>query len=235
MDDQALQKDEMQEIIEEFIAESSELMDNVIQDVVSIEKVEDEETINGIFRAVHTIKGTSSFLGFNALSELAHKAEDVLGQVRKGELSIDQETADVLLESFDIIKLMIDNIREHGGEREDSTAVIEKLKGLMSGAKKQEPEVEKKKLGEILVEEKILTKTELDDVLEKQKQEKDKKLGELVVEEKLATEAQVKSGLTKQKTASKEEQSIRIDVKKLDELMNLVGELVLGKNRLILV
>lgn len=234
MDDQSLQKDEMQEIIEEFIAESSELMDNVIQDVVSIEQTGDEETINGIFRAVHTIKGTSSFLGFNALSELAHKGEDVLGLVRKGELSIDQETADVLLEAFDMIKLMIDNIRQHGSEREDSTTVVEKLKALMGAGKKQEPEGEKKKLGEILVEESILTRTELDGVLEKQKAEKDKKLGEILVEEKLVTESQVKSVLTKQKTA-KEEQSIRIDVKKLDELMNLVGELVLGKNRLILV
>ena len=74
MDDQALQRDEMQEIIEEFIAESSELMDHVIQDIVTIEQSQDEEMINGIFRAVHTIKGTSSFLGFNTLSELAHKA-----------------------------------------------------------------------------------------------------------------------------------------------------------------
>ena len=111
MDDQALQRDEMQEIIEEFIAESSELMDNVIQDIVTIEQSQDEEIINGIFRAVHTIKGTSSFLGFNSLSELAHKAEDVLGSVRKGEMTIDQETADILLESFDLIKTIIDDIR----------------------------------------------------------------------------------------------------------------------------
>ena len=67
MDDQALQRDEMQEIIDEFIVESSELMDHVIQDIVTIEQSQDEEMINGIFRAVHTIKGTSSFLGFNTL------------------------------------------------------------------------------------------------------------------------------------------------------------------------
>ena len=237
MDDQTLQKDEMREIIDEFIAESSELMDNVIQDIVSIEQTEDEEMINGIFRAVHTIKGTSSFLGFNVLSELAHKAEDVLGQVRKGELTIEQHIANVLLEAFDLIKLMIDDIREHGNERHDPAEVLKKLKDIMDGWKKEAgaPGTEKKKLGEILVEEKILTKNELDDVLEKQKKDKDKRLGELIVEEKLATEAQVKSVLTKQKNPGKEEQSIRIDVKKLDELMNLVGELVLGKNRLILV
>jgi two-component system chemotaxis sensor kinase CheA len=237
MDDQALQRDEMQEIIDEFIAESGELMDNVIQDVVTIEQSQDEETINGIFRAVHTIKGTSSFLGFNVLSELTHKAEDVLGLVRKGELTTDHETADVLLETFDLIKLIINDIRLHGTEKQDITPVLEKLKGLMEGEKNKAkvPVEEQKKLGEILLEEKILTKSELDDVLKKQKREKDKKIGEIVVEEKFATEGQMKNILIQQKTANKEEQSVRIDVKKLDELMNLVGELVLGKNRLILV
>ncbi len=236
MDDQALQRDEMQEIIDEFVAESGELMDNVIQDIVTIEKNQDEEMINGIFRAVHTIKGTSSFLGFNTLSELAHKAEDVLGLMRKGEMKTDQETADILLEAFDLIKMMIDDIRSQGSENQDTSSVIEKLKGLMENQKKADAPVDgTKKIGEILIEENILTKNELDDVLKKQKKEKDKKIGEIVIEEKLATEDQMKKILNKQKTVTKEEQSIRIDVKKLDELMNLVGELVLGKNRLILV
>ncbi len=235
--DEALQRDEMQEIIDEFIAESSELMDNVIRDVITIEQNPDEEMINSIFRAVHTIKGTSSFLGFNLLSNLAHKAEDVLGLVRKGELKTDQESADVLLETFDLIKMIINDIRSDGTEKHDISAVLEKLKFLMEDNKNKEKKSpgEPKKLGEILLEENILTKSELDDVLQKQKKEKDKKIGEIIVEEKLATEGQMKKILSQQKSVSKEEQSVRIDVKKLDELMNLVGELVLGKNRLILV
>jgi len=237
MDDQALQRDEMQEIIDEFIVESSELMDNVIQDIVVIEKNQDEEVVNSIFRAVHTIKGTSSFLGFNALSQLAHKAEDVLGVIRKGEMATDQTVADILLESFDLIKAMIDDIREQGSENQDASSVIAKLAGLLDPAKKaaQSESEEKKKIGELLVEENIITKSELDDALKKQETEKDKKVGEIIVEEKYATETQVNKILVKQKAPKQEEQSIRIDVKKLDDLMNLVGELVLGKNRLILV
>ena len=237
MDDQALQRDEMQEIIDEFIAESSELMDNVIQDIVVIEQSQDEEIVNSIFRAVHTIKGTSSFLGFNALSQLAHKAEDVLGVIRKGEMATDQTVADILLESFDLMKLMIEDIREQGSENQDASAIIVKLTDLLDPAKKgagPQPE-EAKKIGEILVEENIITKSELDDVLKKQETEKDKKVGEIAVEEKYITETQLNKALVKQKAPKMEEQSIRIDVKKLDELMNLVGELVLGKNRLILV
>lgn len=237
MDDQALQRDEMQEIIDEFIVESSELMDNVIQDIVVIEQSQDEEVVNSIFRAVHTIKGTSSFLGFNALSQLAHKAEDVLGVIRKGEMATDQTVADILLESFDLMKLMIEDIRDQGSENQDASAVIVKLTDLLDPAKKgAEPQPEEtKKIGEILVEEKIITESELEDVLKKQETEKDKKVGEIAVEEKYITETQLNKALVKQKAPKTEEQSIRIDVKKLDELMNLVGELVLGKNRLILV
>lgn len=236
MDDQALQHDEMREIIEEFIAESSELMDNVIQDIVVIERNQDEEIVNSIFRAVHTIKGTSSFLGFNALSQLAHKAEDVLGIVRKGEMAIDQGVADILLESFDLMKVMIEDIRDNGSENHDGLSVIVKLTDLLSPSRQNPRQpVKEKKIGEMLIEEEIITKSELDKVLKKQEVEKDKKVGEIILEEKLVTEAQLDKVLVKQKAQKTEEQSIRIDVKKLDELMNLVGELVLGKNRLILV
>jgi two-component system, chemotaxis family, sensor kinase CheA len=228
MEGQPIENDEMQEIINDFVIESSELVENVIQDIVAIEENPDEEVVNGIFRAVHTVKGTSSFLGFGILSTLAHKAEDLLGMIRKGEIKIDKEIADTLLEALDSIKSMIDDIRTKGTDDRDTASIVEKLERLAK--------VEKKKLGEILVEEKVLSESELNKVLEKQKTEKDKKLGEIVVEEKLITEGQLNNILTKQKVPKdRDDQTVRIDVKKLDELMNLVGELVLGKNRLMMV
>jgi two-component system, chemotaxis family, sensor kinase CheA len=121
MDESTSQNDEMREIIDDFIAESIELIEKVVQDIVEIEKNPDDEIINGIFRAVHTIKGTSSFLGFNTLSNLSHKAEDVLGRIRKKEMVPDGDIADTLLESLDLMKLMIEDIREKGSEdRRDS-------------------------------------------------------------------------------------------------------------------
>jgi len=226
MADQSLENDEMREIINDFIVESSELIENVIQDIVTIEENHDEEVVNGIFRAVHTVKGTSSFLGFNALAGLAHKGEDLLGMVRKGEIKINKEIADILLEALDLMRSMMESIKDKGVDEGDASSVIKELERLSK--------VETKKLGEILVEEKVLTKVELEAVLEKQKVEQDKKLGEMVVEEKLITEGQLNNILTKQKV-HRDDQTVRIDVKKLDELMNLVGELVLGKNRLIMV
>ncbi|HOP85405.1 MAG TPA: chemotaxis protein CheA [Syntrophorhabdaceae bacterium] len=222
MSNQSLEHEEMKEIIDEFIVESSELIENATQDIVSMEAEQDDEIINSIFRAVHTIKGTSSFLGFSVLSNLAHKAEDLLGLVRKKELDMSKEIADALLESMDTMKLLIEDIKTDYTEKQETEQLIHKLEMLANP--------DRKPLGEILVEEKIIIKKELDEVLEKQKQE-NKKIGEIVLEEKLITDKQLENLLNKQKT-KKEDQTIRIDVKKLDEMMNLVGELVLGKNRL---
>jgi two-component system chemotaxis sensor kinase CheA len=228
MEDQVSDKDEMKEIIDEFIVEAGELAEKAIQDIITIENTSDEETVNSIFRAVHTMKGTSSFLGFNTLSTLAHRAEDILGMVRKGNMKPDHEVADVLLESLDLMKTLLEEIKEGGAERSDTAATIEKLEALAKP--------DRKKLGEILVEASVISGDELHEALKKQEEGPDKKLGEMLVEEKVITEGQLKGFLDKQKTQTqhKEESTIRIEVKKLDELMNLAGELVLGKNRLIL-
>jgi len=226
MDEKTSQNDEMKEIIDDFIVESNELIEKVVQDIVEIEKNPEDEIVNGIFRAVHTIKGTSSFLGFNILSNLSHKAEDVLGRIRKKEMEPDAEIADALLEALDLMKLMIEDIREKGAEDRDVSHTLKKLEILNKADSR-------KKLGEILVDEGVISNKECEELLEKQKSEGNKKLGEIAVEEKLITEKQLSNVLAKQQ-AHKEEQTIRIDVRKLDELMNLVGELVLGKNRLIL-
>jgi len=225
MSDQVSDRDEMKEIVDEFIVEAYDLAEKAIQDIIAIENNPDGEIINSIFRAVHTVKGTSSFLGFGTLSTLAHRSEDILGMVRKGNLKPDHEVADVLLEALDLIKTLLDDIKESGAEASDTSAIISKLEDLAKP--------DRKKLGEILVEEKILSTNELTDALKKQEGQQGKKLGEILVEEKVITDGQLKDLLSKQKT-HKEEQTIRIEVKKLDELMNLAGELVLGKNRLIL-
>ena len=229
MEDQVSDKDEMKEIVDEFIVEAGELAEKAIQDIITIENNPDEETVNSIFRAVHTMKGTSSFLGFLTLSTLAHRAEDILGMVRKGNMKPDHEVADVLLESLDLMKTLLEEIKEGGAERSDTAGTIEKLEALAKP--------DRKKLGEILVEESVLSGDELHEALKKQEgEEPEKKLGEMLVEDKVITEGQLKGFLDKQKTTQthKEESTIRIEVKKLDELMNLAGELVLGKNRLIL-
>lgn len=224
--EEALKKEELQEIISDFVFESKELIENAINATLKIENNPDEELINGIFRSIHTLKGTSSFLGFERLSNLAHKTEDLLGKLKKKEIFPGPEIVNCLLEAMDHIKGMIELVAEKGNDDRDVDEIIEKIEIAIS--QKDEP---KKKLGEILIEEGVLTPEELTFMLEKQKREPQKRLGEIILEENLATEKQLTEFLTRQKKG--EEKYVRIDVKKLDQLMDLVGELTLGKNRLI--
>jgi two-component system chemotaxis sensor kinase CheA len=243
MSDDVSEKDEMKEIIDEFIVEAFELAENATQDMIRIEENADEEAINSIFRAVHTIKGTSSFLGFGTLSTLAHRSEDILGMVRKGNLKPDHNVTDVLLESLDLIKTLLDDIKDNGAEVAGINATVEKLEALAKAESEPEAAVQapapaKKKGGKkpAGAKAKAVPKPETST-----KEEKAPAAEETQSQQKPAIPAVAETpssddqaGKDAKQKAHKEEQTIRIEVKKLDELMNLAGELVLGKNRLIL-
>ncbi len=76
---------DMKEIVESFAVESSEILEQLDSDLVQLEsKPEDDELLNKIFRAFHTIKGTSGFLGLEKLTAVTHRCEDILNKLRKG-------------------------------------------------------------------------------------------------------------------------------------------------------
>ncbi|MCK4857692.1 MAG: Hpt domain-containing protein, partial [candidate division Zixibacteria bacterium] len=78
--------EDMQEIIDEFMIEADEIITKFDADMVTLEhNVDDLDLLNEIFRSAHTVKGTSGFLGFDKITELTHKMEDVLNKLRKGE------------------------------------------------------------------------------------------------------------------------------------------------------
>jgi chemotaxis protein histidine kinase CheA len=73
-------------LVQDFLVECEELLQGMDQDMVALESSpQDADLLNRIFRAMHTIKGTSSFLGFEPIVRLSHHAEDVLNSVRRGE------------------------------------------------------------------------------------------------------------------------------------------------------
>ncbi|HRP02188.1 MAG TPA: chemotaxis protein CheA [Candidatus Kapabacteria bacterium] len=103
---------EMQEIFEGFLIETSELLDNISQDLMILENDPyDLELLNRIFRSFHTIKGTSSFMGFDSIAGITHHAEDILNKLRKSELSVNQPIIDVLLEVYDWIVSLLEEIK----------------------------------------------------------------------------------------------------------------------------
>lgn len=125
---------EMDEIVREFLVESYENLDQLEQDMVSLESEPgSKELLSSIFRTIHTIKGTSGFLAFNKLEKLAHRGENLLSELRDGVREMDQETADVLLAMVDRIRAIMASVEETGQEGDvdiDSIiAQIEKIQG----------------------------------------------------------------------------------------------------------
>ena len=107
----------MEDIIQEFVAETSESLDQLDADLVELEKnPKDSELIANIFRVLHTIKGTSGFLGLDRLGKVAHKGEDVLGLLRDEVLEVTPEYITLILASLDTIKEIIEEIEKTGSE-----------------------------------------------------------------------------------------------------------------------
>lgn len=265
--------DDMQEILEDFLVEAFELIEQIDHDLVELESnPEDLELLNRIFRVAHTVKGSSSFLNFDVLTKLTHHMEDVLNKARHGELKITPDIMDVVLESVDMMKALLRSIRERGNDVDAGVSISdicdrltainegkdissskpkeevkEELKdepkedGKEPSAMDQEPEVDVNSLSEAEVEaeiERLLKVRKAEDQArkEKQKQNEQPEAPAPKVEapaHKGSKPQQKESNTPAQSSASAVEQTIRVEVKRLDNLMNLIGELVLGKNRLL--
>ena len=279
--------DDMQEILEDFLVEASELTEQLDEDLVQLESnPEDKELLNKIFRVAHTVKGSGSFLNLDTLTHLTHHMEDVLNKARHGELYIDADIMDVVFESIDLMKGLLEQIRDTGSDQGgiDVADCVQRLKGVLgegddSGADAKSSEaksssdegsqqqnldpvakkIEEETAGinpEEMSEEEV--EAEIERLLQV-RQEEDKKRREAKKnadsspEPKKESEPEPKQQEKKppspprkaaakpssddnkpqpKKKAATVEQTIRVDVSRLDHLMNLIGELVLGKNRL---
>jgi two-component system, chemotaxis family, sensor kinase CheA len=220
-------------LVQDFLVESGELLQQMDQDMVALEAAPgDADLLNRIFRAMHTIKGTSGFLGFDSIARLSHRAEDVLNAVRHGEVQLNRRCMDALLAARDQLGRMLDDIREGGLKQYNLEALLAELQE----AHKPGDPTPAPPLGELLVKRDVITQDELNKLLSEQSASGEPhRLGELVVKKGLASVVQVEDALARQKAIAEasSSQSMRVDARKLDELINLIGELVLERNRLV--
>jgi two-component system, chemotaxis family, sensor kinase CheA len=128
---------EMQEALKEFVIESHENLDQLDTDLVGLEKsAAPTEALGRIFRTLHTIKGSCSFLGFPHLETTAHAGENLLGKLRDGKTELTPEVTAALLRVVDAIRKMLASIEHegHDGQSEDRV-LIDELNRLASGTK----------------------------------------------------------------------------------------------------
>ncbi len=106
-------------IVQDFLVESYENLDRLDRDLVGLEKnPQDQEALAGIFRTIHTIKGTCGFLGFNKLEKVAHVGENLLTRLRDGQLSLNPEITTALLGMVDAVRQMLKEIQLSGQDGE---------------------------------------------------------------------------------------------------------------------
>ncbi len=225
------------EILNGFVMESLENLETVEVSLIDLEQnPSDIDCINAIFRSFHTIKGVSGFLNLNRINLLAHRAENLLDKARSGEIAIEAAIVDCILESVDVLKKLIQGV-QHGLENNvpldielDITPLINKIDEIEEAS----DNVRGKPIGEILIQKKVITPEELAKGLERQKQEPGKKIGQILIEEKSIESKTVVSALRDQKMGGMRhvDLQVKVDTKKLDNLVDLTGELVIAQSML---
>lgn len=201
-------------LVLDFVAEANEHIESAEAGLLELEtKPGDNEVLNQIFRAFHTIKGMAGFLNLEEIGSLAHSAENLLDGARKGELVLAGANGDVVFESIDMLKKMIAGLK---GSVEAGKPVTGR-KGLPDLLAKLKASVEGQSPGAFLGS--------------PEGRRKDKELDEILLyepEAEMATRPEIRDITTKKKTTSGDEK-IKVSTARLDNLINMAGELVIAQ------
>jgi len=221
-------------LVKDFISEGLEYIDEIEVNILNLEQnPESMDTINTIFRPFHSIKGVASFLNLEKIRDLAHNLENLLDKARNMELRVTPSLIDVILDGADALKAMILQLKDEIENRPVKPLSVD-LKALIQRIKKSENGDEdlpsKRKLGEILVDDGLITTDDVNQTLDLMRDVPQKKLGEVLIEEGKVTPKQVSQALRKQAEQATEASTLRVDTRKLDDLIDMVGELVITQS-----
>ena len=216
-------------LVRDFINEGLEYIEEIEVNILNLEQhPKDTEIINSIFRPFHSIKGVAGFLNLSEIRDLAHRLENLLDKARNGTLPVTPALIDVILDGADTLKTMIKDLsavlegRPINHEPLDLEPLMENISAL------EETPVKPKKIGEILVETGAIGEEILDEALKVVQEQPGKKIGEALIEKGAATPKQVAQALRQQSEQLAEASTIRVDTRKLDDLIDMVGELVIA-------
>ncbi len=196
---------ELDQILQDFLVESHENLDRLERELVELEQDPDnDELIRSVFRIIHSIKGNARFLNLTALDRLAHHTEDLLAKIRDHSLDLNTEMSTLLLRSVDMIKSMLVHLKSNGTEGEfELDGILHELSVIVDG-----PSDSVEENSEIAESPPIVEPAEV-------------------------VEPSETPDLTRYATTNAEETRLHVDVSLLDHLMNLTGELVLARNRVV--
>ena len=226
-----------EDILQDFLVEAKEGITNLEEGFIELEKDKKNiEILKALFRTMHSLKGAAGFFGFKTLESIAHFSEDILSKLRDGLIEPDEDIIDILLKAVDHIKYIIGYIEENKAEPiEDKILDFlvelsnfnEKLKKrIQEKPKEEKPEEIKAEEKKEEIKEEEIVKEEVKEEKEIKEEKKEIKPVKEVKKEKKEEPATIPQ-------IEFTETYIKVDVKLLDQLMNLAGELVLARNRVV--
>jgi two-component system, chemotaxis family, sensor kinase CheA len=250
------------EILQGFIEESLEHLADIENDLLAIEEGGaniDEDLVNKVFRAAHSIKGGAGFMGLTTIQELSHAAENVLGMIRSKKLIPSPEIINVLLIASDQLQSMIEDVH-HSNEVDISSHLLPlnaiadgsfsqatqeipvkeaKGKAKQTPEKSAPPPVEKPKPSVVQAKptpapepEPITLSSPEDD--EDEESDEQAAYSDIPSPQKHVDRSDSSGDKNKASgPPAKAETTLRVHVSLLDSLMNLAGELVLSRNQLL--
>jgi len=234
--DAVLPEDTDMELLKEYIIASTDHILAAEAALLDLEfNPEAKEPIRTIFRAFHTIKGTSGFLGLDAIQSLAHRAETLLDRAREGEIRLTGGYADLALESCDLLKAMMEDLQEK--QPSSPLPVPEKFTDLL--ARLDDPEAaginaessgagDAPRVGDLLVAAGEVSREQIEKAVTCQGAEP---LGKTLIKQNVASGRQVAQAIrTQKKIRGAANASIRVNTARLDSLVNMVGELVIAQS-----
>ncbi len=234
--------EEMREIIQDFLAEAEEMLEGLDTYFVQLEANPDDKTLlNEIFRAAHSIKGSAGFIGLNRIVDVAHHAENVLNQLRQGMMRAEPAVVDIILEAMDALKLLVGEVKSGKPVELDIEGLNMKLDLLLQWGEDVQTESEREAAGVHVPQEEAPTAGDIEEMPGEPSEEdaspspvlREPVKTEVAVAPAPRPSAPAVEGVTPVPVAGEVDQTIRVETSRLDNVMNLVGELVLGRNRLV--
>lgn len=215
-------KSKDQEYKEIFIAEAIQNISELNKYITQLEKnKDDKKALDAVFRITHTLKGNAGGLGFSDIQEFAHTTEDFLGEIRNGTISLDQDVFNLIFKAVDTISNMVDALTTDQKVR--YLGLKTRIEVLLDSSKKpacEEGEQESKTQEEISEEPLSEENTSPDGTTEI-----------AATESGAQEEVEVETDGLQSKISFSN--LVQVPVKKLDQLLDLVGELIIEKDRII--
>lgn len=239
--------DEMDEIISEFVTEAEETLDRIDPLFVELEnRGYDKDMLNEIFRGMHTLKGAAGFLGFQQIVDVAHRAESIMKRLRDNGIAPSRGLMDIILTSVDMLRVLIGHVKLRDGAEEDISELLARLDIAMEGPLDEEPSSPAPAAPRVAQEAAPVPHVEASPAGEAQSEpdvaagmpEPERAEPVEVIEPKKDVPPPPKPAAAEESVqqASKEREvaaTLRVDVSRIDKVMDLAGEIVLARNRLL--